>query len=589
MKKTVLFVLVALLIVPSAWCATNLLRLQRSGSPGGPWQEVPANTLPITAEGALQDTFDTTAGFYRMRIEPSREWGFPLNVPLEAVPILGLEIATKFLAEMRDIAGDNAWENVTLGPIASPIYSWAFGPGGAGEPTLIEFKLISVPPEAQAGGPGALQDRLPPPISPCNQDRGFILVSLTEDLGPVVDFSTEGLTRTECLRKEAKSSAVLIMRYDDSFMVAENEKGQLLARTGPMPVHYPSDQCLQYLDKGFEGEADEQGERPPDPPDLKPLPYESYEAFKKDYVESEFFEQARKRQREEAAPEWDVFLGRFPEGITVLLDQPTLILKGLQIEAFTLEDPRLAKIQIQREGLLVTGAQVGSSLLHVTLADGTKADYILVVSQPGALSAEQPSGWSSWTYFWAGNWGDQRRYTQEWGTYCWSGCGATAWAMDYGWFDHKGYCNAIDGVAPLYNNWAVRNCIWYIVPRIGTWCSGSSGATNPWDMYKGYKWAQSRGHGYYVSWAWTLPCLSWSTCREKARDSIRDLGRPAIIGIGCTGAHYPLAYGYAWQKYTWAGITWSYNRWFKCNMGWGGSSPQWKKANVWYGQKNNFW
>ena len=164
--------------------------------------------------------------------------------------------------------------------------------------------------------------------------------------------------------------------------------------------------------------------------------------------------------------------------------------------------------------------------------------------------------------------------------------------MLYGWFDYLGYCSAIDPLAqpaPLYNNWAVTNCIWYIVPRIGTWCAGNSGATNPWDMHNGYKWAQSRGHGYSVSWAWTLPCLSWSTCREKARDSIRDLGRPAIIGIGCTGAHYPLAYGYAWQKYTVWGVTLSYNRWFKCNMGWGGSSPQWKKANVWYGQKNNFW
>jgi hypothetical protein len=586
MKKTLLFALLVLLVVPAGFCTSTLLRLQRSEElgPGAVWQEVPANTLPITAGGALQDTFEAPTGFYRLRIDPGGEWGLPLTLPLEDVPALARTIAKGVIEEVRNMEGDNPWEDGILGPIAFPIYGGVPGDG----PAFIEFKVISMPGDFQLGGAGPLQDQLPPPLAACNQDRGFILVSLTEDYSPVLDFATEGLTRTECLRKQANTSAVKIVRYDDSFMVAENEKGELLARTGPMPVHYP-DEALDYCDKGFEGFAEVTGEQVPDPPNFKPEQYESYEAFKKDYLESKFFEGARGRQREEAVPEWDVVLGRLPKAITVLLDQPTLILEDLQIKEFTLENARLARIEIERLGLLVTGLQVGSSMLHVLFADGSEADYILVVEQQGALSPEQPTGWSAWTYYYAGNWGDQRRYTQEWGTYCWSGCGATAWAMDYGWFDYKGYCNAIDGVAPLYNNNAVRDCIWYIVPQIGTWCAGSSGATNPWDMYKGYKWAQSRGHGYSVSWAWTVPCFSWSTCREKARDSIRDLGRPAIIGIGCTGAHYPLAYGYAWQEYTWAGITWSYNRWFKCNMGWGGGSPEWKKASVWYGQKNNFW
>jgi hypothetical protein len=583
MRKSLSFILAFALIVPSAFCATNLLRLQRAESPMGPWQEVPADTVPVTAAGEFQDTFESPTGYYRMQIEPGGEWGIPLQLFLVDVPPLAVEIAQSFLKEAQGIAGDNAWEDAMLGSIVFPLYTGDPGEG----PAFMEFKVVPKPAEFQPGGPEPLPEYLVPPRA-CDQDRGFILVSLTEELSPVVDFATEGLTRTECLRKQANSSAVKIVRYDDSFMVAENEKGEMLGRTGPMPVYYPPE-CMEYCDKVFEGLADETGEQAPDPPGFEPKQYESYEAFKKDYLESEFYKEARRRKAEEAASEWDVYLGRFPLAINVLVDQPTLVLQGAKIEAFSLEDPRLAKIEIQREGLLVTGIQVGSSLLHVVFADGSEADYILVVDLRGALSPEQPTGWSSWTYYYAGNWGDQRRYTQEWGGSCWSGCGATAWAMDYGWFDHKGYCNAIDGVAPLYNNGAVRDCIWYIVPRIGTWCSGSSGATNPWDMYKGYKWAQSRGHGYSVSWAWTLPCLSWSTCREKARDSIRDLGRPAIIGIGCTGAHYPLAYGYAWQKYTWLGITWSYNRWFKCNMGWGGSSPQWKKASVWYGQRNNFW
>jgi hypothetical protein len=581
MKKTLLFALLVLLVVPAAFCTSTLLRLQRSEElgPGAVWQEVPANTLPITAEGALQDTFEAPMGFYRMRVDPGGEWGIPLTLPLEDVPPLALDIAKAIIEDNRNMEGDNAWEDAILGPIAFPIYGGDPGDG----PAFIEFKVFTQPLDY----PAPLQDQLPPPVALCNQDRGFILVSLTENSSPLVDFGTEGLTRTECLRKQANASAVKIVRFDDSFMVAENEKGELLARTGPMPVHYP-DAALEYCDKGFEGFADATGEQVPDPPDFEPKQYESYEAFKKDYLESRFFQEARRREAEEAKLDWEIYRGQHEEVINLIVCKETLIFPDRQVAVFEVGDPDLVTFKIQRLGVLVHAKKPGVTTVHVVFADQEVADGYIVASEK-ALSPEEPTGWSAWTYYYAGNWGDQRRYTQEWGTYCWSGCGATAWAMDYGWFDHKGYCNAIDGVAPLYNNNAVRNCIWYIVPRIHTWCAGSSGATNPWDMHNGYKWAQSRGHGYSVSWAWTMPCLSWSTCREKARDSIRDLGRPAIIGIGCTGAHYPLAYGYGWQKYTFWGVTLKYNRWFKCNMGWGGSSPEWKKANVWYGQKNNFW
>jgi hypothetical protein len=55
------------------------------------------------------------------------------------------------------------------------------------------------------------------------------------------------------------------------------------------------------------------------------------------------------------------------------------------------------------------------------------------------------SNWSAWTYYWAGDSGDQRYYDQiDANTYnnttsCYSGCGATAWAMLVGWADYQAH------------------------------------------------------------------------------------------------------------------------------------------------------
>ena len=49
-----------------------------------------------------------------------------------------------------------------------------------------------------------------------------------------------------------------------------------------------------------------------------------------------------------------------------------------------------------------------------------------------SIQSVQPKGWgswSNWTYYWAGTHDDQRLYGQFKVNGCWSGCGATAWAM----------------------------------------------------------------------------------------------------------------------------------------------------------------
>jgi len=75
-KGTLAFGLMSFLVVPSLFCTSSLLKLERSETPGGPWQVVPAETLPITAEGAFQDSYESATGYYRMQIEPGADWVF---------------------------------------------------------------------------------------------------------------------------------------------------------------------------------------------------------------------------------------------------------------------------------------------------------------------------------------------------------------------------------------------------------------------------------------------------------------------------------------------------------------------------------
>ena len=106
---------------------------------------------------------------------------------------------------------------------------------------------------------------------------------------------------------------------------------------------------------------------------------------------------------------------------------------------------------------------------------------------------------------WAGTGADQRLYSQiASGTApntsgCWSGCGATAWAMLFGWADNQaaignaywsprfglyrqngGY--GVDAVAPPTMDAGVSAMTWEIRNRIGTFCAFGSGATPPWSM-----------------------------------------------------------------------------------------------------------
>lgn len=226
-----------------------------------------------------------------------------------------------------------------------------------------------------------------------------------------------------------------------------------------------------------------------------------------------------------------------------------------------------------------------------------------------AQSTQSPQAiqgdWGPWHIYWAGTHEDQRLYNQI-NPYdppntssCSSGCGATAWGMLFGWADHQAALNnpywaprngiyrqnggyGADADAPRDMDAGVRNMIWEIRNRIGTWCAGSSGPTFPWNMANAAGYLSGRS-GTRVDTHYNVLGISESRLRDYA---VRSIYRrtPAIIGTGWLN-HYPLAYGYAWCSRTVNFLFWDYTDYahkFYVNQGWGGAHNGWVSASTWF-------
>lgn len=210
----------------------------------------------------------------------------------------------------------------------------------------------------------------------------------------------------------------------------------------------------------------------------------------------------------------------------------------------------------------------------------------------------------SWTYYWAaGGHAAQPLYNQFQHNGCAVGCGPVAWAMLFGWADRQAETgNAYwaprwglyrrDGgrgandIAPLTMTNGVRNVIREINSHVGTFCITGSGATWPWNMGNAWRYLQGRS-GTRIVCHWNSVGWHEDGLRNRAVASIRDRRTPAIIGTGWL-SHYPMAYGYAWQRrivrrcfiFCWNDEV--YDRWFHVNQGWGGSGNDWVEADTWF-------
>jgi hypothetical protein len=222
----------------------------------------------------------------------------------------------------------------------------------------------------------------------------------------------------------------------------------------------------------------------------------------------------------------------------------------------------------------------------------------------GADGEIQNAGsWGPWHYYWADGNAGAIRYNQFPAgsppntSSCWSGCGATAWAMVFGWVDHRaeenhwrwknhwgiyrqngGYGTNVK--APNNLDTGIRNMSWELRNRLGTYCSGSGGATKFTSMINAWRYLPGRATaGWRMRTRYDPTGLCWfgacNNARNLAREQIVNYRAPAILG--CHN-HYPMAYGYAWRSkrscFLWVCST-TYSRWFWVNQGWGGSGNTW--------------
>ncbi len=563
--------------------------MERATTPGGEWEHVPAETMPV-ADGEFEDSFDATSAYYRMRIDLLDDDRPPAALPLGQVPIRSRVIAQQHLDNNRNIEGDNGWEDAELGPVVFPMYN----PAVQG-PAYFEFKVVRKPEE-----PLALRGDAPAQIiTSVDRQFGFILVSATRNDFPIVSYATEGRARTEMLREMAGSTGVRIFRYDTVFIVAENAAGEMVAHLGSEPVKYPDSIC-DFFGQEFDHIVDEQGVHEPEgAPDLTGEAFESYAAFKQAYLESEYLKRARRIRTEQATLKWGLYDGISEENVlNVLIDMDIVALQDKTIESFTVLDPSLATIEILAQGLSITGKKPGGTVLHVREGGPEEDYYALIVTDEGTLSPDKPTiGWGSYSTYLAGTWSDQRKYEQ---TYlssegCSTGCGAVAWGMLFAWFDYKGIEDLISGPVPAleYLDYYAYDCITTVRGYVDSYCVGTMAATNPWDMPDGYKWAEIdcglSSSDYDIATTYSIPCAPTPGCRDRAAQSIRYGGKPAVIGLWCLSMHYCVAYGYRYRYYTFAGVRLDTDHDFKCNLGWGGSSPSWETGSVWYGNNPHFW
>ncbi len=583
------------------------------------WSPLRFDTLEFSSDGTLIDPSKKPNKFYRLKLQAKNpEGGLASAIPLEELKTeVGTirDLAQQFLNEFAqveegpegDTGGVEGWSGVRLGNIAYPIYNPAIK--GGDEPAFFEIPVIANDPTPQEYKPGPFAPNFPTePTGRC-RERGSLIVSATFETEPFPFFKTEGLPSVEILRQQAGNKDVRPVRYDPGFLVGEAPDGTAIASLGNQPFIIdpaPLAPLLEAQIESYSSEVERDREEVNEPKGENPRFFESYEQFKQHYLNDELLRKLRSLRADAAAWQWETYDPDQIHAEQIQVEETRTFAKGKTVQSVQFGVPgdpefdnSFAYDTANGGGFLVVGRKPGGSRVTLNFEDGTSDSFIIAVVEP---ATERPKGlfgggWTSWSYWYAGSWGDQKRYTQFWNDSQMcddgpSGCGPTAWAMAYGYWDRKGARRVMGNVnwadSPLYNNNDVRAVCRKVFDDCNTWCVpfNSAAATNPWDMWKGYRWARDRGAGYSVSSRWGVPYVSWSP-RNKARDGIKS-NRPSVLGIGFYW-HYVYAYGYRERKWKCAGVTWNTQRYFKCNMGWGGSSAQWHNGNsVYFGQNARF-
>ena len=548
-----------------------------------------------------------------------------VDIPLDQIPVEARLRAAQLIEDMRGTSLAPGWRQAVLGETVRPLYR-----PDIDTPAYYEFQVLAN-----------------------NEPAGFIVVSTGEHDFPIAHWNFSGEPPTRLLDRRATEQEKQPARYyrlDALDYAAEDAQGELIAPLTTLPLKV-SGMDPAWLDQPVElsqvtwqpattGADDQnpptQGEFQrvgPERSSLQLGAWTSWSQLKQEY--SQAYGVLIEALLRDAVEEWDVERRLQEEGETLvpgdvrtlalLCSTPTIHLEGAGAGHV---DARM----LTRSGLppayqiTVLSAVAGQALpldvfidcsgqpplvYHYTIIQEpptlflpmfqrqSRNGYMGTLLEPFAANWTQDQG-SYWA--WAGT-NDQTMYRQTTfvrppniGT-CFSGCGATAWAMLFGWADYQAespywtYWHPRYGLyrkdggkganvrAPLTMTKGIENITWEIKDDIATWCAFGSAPTFPWDMHQAARYFQGRT-GTHLRTHYDVFGIPERRLREYARDSIFYRKTPAIIGTGWL-KHYPLAYGYYFRSYRF--LFWKrYHRYFWVNQGWGGAGNGWVPARTWF-------
>ena len=478
-------------------------------------------------------------------------------------------------------------------------------------------------------------------------ERGSITLSTGPHDAPVVHWASYGpsLSATIAAFADGRGARVeRIYRLDVAAYVGEDARGALVAAIGgnlvdtvaqaipllrlegldPAWLDVPVEQRTSEAGSEVVGPAGEDDEAAGDTeqtvwregPVDAPWAYaawSSWRELKDGYAAA--YEVLLEAQRREVAEAWGVeaAIATHGEGIAngeryvfaPLYDAYTVAFEGtdgLALRGEVVERPGLS------DAIVVTAVDAQPwSPVTVTLeypGANRRETLRFFVAEPLGPDLIAPAGaqpWTPWYVSWAqGGHAAQRDYYQV-GLYsCSSGCGATAWAMLFGWGDELAWLKlapwtprwglhlgrgGVDLRAPAQQDSWIASMTQRIAIDMGSFCYGDLRATPPWDMIhaakelSGKTRATIRTNANYFGYG-------EKRLREIASDQITSQARPAIIGTGFL-QHYPLAYGYQfrYRLYTFNGQVQNvqFVRQFHVNNGWQGAlGDGWVGSSTWF-------
>ncbi len=560
-----------------------------------------------------------------------------INLALTDVPMAFQRRAAQLIEDMRGSALAPGWQDAYLDDTVRPLYR-----PDLEEPAYYEFRVLSN-----------------------NEPAGYIILATGEHDFPIAHWNFAGEPPTYLIENKAQEQDQRVARFyklDVLDYAGEDAEGELAATLGDLPIKVVGlDPAWLEHPPEMSSAIWTPSTHPPDDstpptsgnvtltgPQDAPIELEawsSWQELKQGYQDAYGF--FLEELRQDAQEAWEA--QREAEGEIVLAPGETYTLSLLCSghPPIDIAGPGAAMVQTtllsRSQGasglrILVQNAVFGQELpLDITVTCPSREPFtthFLIIENDATLflpsvgkhattglhgvlldSAQKlpsPLGETAvqnedWYWAWAGT-NELTLYTQipfhppPASSSCTSGCGATAWAMLFGWADYEAenplwnYWHARYGIyrehgglgknvrAPLHMDDGVRFMIWEIKKDIKTWCVGGSAPTFPWRMWRAAYYLEQRSGTTLVTHYNVLGYNREARLRNYARNSIFYRKTPAIIGIGWL-KHYPLAHGYYWRSYRKHFLWWhwtTYDRYFWVNQGWGGPGNGWVPARTWF-------